>query len=389
MLKKCFQYRLNLKARTEQELVQIIAECCWLYNHLLQIRRERDQNKQKQPTKSEQEKLLIELKERRPQLRLIFSQVLQNVANRVNETWKNYRQHKRINLKAGYPRFKPLSKYNSFTYKQFGFKLKRDKIILSCGRQKEELILNVRLHRELEGKTKTLSIVHKNGKYYACFANEVEPKLLPKTNKKVGVDLGLIDFCALDNGKKYPNPRIYKKETKKLIEAQQRVDRKEKGSNNQKKARLLLAKKWERLVNQAKHYSYQIANELVKKYDYLGMEDLKAKKMIEDRKNIRKDIRKSIQQVRWNTTQNIVARKVEENSQEFVVDQTGGQLVKINPAYTSQTCSFCDESAREKIELSQRVYECWNCGKKLDRDVNSARNILKLAELRFGASLRT
>ncbi|CAG8677919.1 21360_t:CDS:2, partial [Racocetra persica] len=229
MLKKCFQYRLNLKARAEQELDQIL-------------------------TKNEQEKLLTELKERRPQLHLIFSQVLQNVANR----------------------------------------LKGDKLILSCGREKEELFLNVRLHRELEGKIKILSLVRKNGKYYACFANEVEKKLSPKTNKKVGIDLGLIDFCVLDNGKKYPNPRIYKKGIKKLIEAQKRVDRKEKG-----------------------------------------------------------------------------------------MEETGGQLVKVNSAYTSQTCSFCDEPAKEKVELSQRVYECWNCGKKLDRDVNSARNILKLAEPRF------
>ena len=72
MLKKCFQYRLK-KARTELELNQIIAECCWLYNFFLQIRRERDQNKQKQPTKNEQEKLLIKLKEQRPRLKLIFS----------------------------------------------------------------------------------------------------------------------------------------------------------------------------------------------------------------------------------------------------------------------------------------------------------------------------
>jgi putative transposase len=71
------------------------------------------------------------------------------------------------------------------------------------------------------------------------------------------------------------------------------------------------------------------------------------------------------------------------------VEETGGQLVKVNPAYTSQTCSFCDEPTKEKVELSQRLYECWNCGEKLDRDVNSARNILKLAEPRFGASLRT
>ena len=378
MLKKCFQYRLK-KAHIEQDLDQIIAECCWLYNYFLQIRRERDQNKQKQPTKNEQEKLLIQLKEQRPQLRLIFSQVLQNVANRVDETWKNYRQHKKINSKSGYPRFKPLSKYNSFTYKQFGFKLKGNQLTLSCGHEKEELILNIRLHRQLQGKTKTLSVVRKNGKYYSCFANEVEKKFLPKTDKKVGVDLGLIDFCTLDDGKKYSNPRIYKKGVKKVIEAQKVVDRKEKGSNNQKKVRLLVAKKWEKLTNQAKHYSHQIANELVRNYDYIGMEDLKTKKMIENKKGIWKNVRKSIQQVRWNTTQNIVARKVEE---------TGGQLVKVDPAYTSQTCSFCDEPSKVKVELSQRVYECWKCRVKLDRDVNSAKNILKLAEPRFGASLR-
>jgi putative transposase len=156
----------------------------------------------------------------------------------------------------------------------------------------------MRLHRELEGKTKTLSIICKNGKYYACFTSEVEKKLLPKTDKKAGIDLGLIDFCALDNGKKYPNPRIYKKGEKRLIQAQRVVDYKEKGSNNQKKARLLLAKQWEKLTNQAKHYSYQIANELVKNHDYLGMEDLKAKKMIENKEKIWKSIRKSIQQVR-------------------------------------------------------------------------------------------
>ena len=66
MLKKCFQYRLNLKAHIKQDLNQIIAECCWLYNYFLETRRIRDQNKQKQPTKNEQEKLLIELKKQRP-----------------------------------------------------------------------------------------------------------------------------------------------------------------------------------------------------------------------------------------------------------------------------------------------------------------------------------
>ena len=76
---------------------------------------------------------------------------------------------------------------------------------------------------------------------------------------------------------------------------------------------------------------------------------------------------------------NSLARKVEE---------TGGQLVQVNPRNTIQICSSCGEITKEKLKLSQRKFKCYYCENELDRDINSAINILQLAENRFGASLR-
>jgi putative transposase len=69
------------------------------------------------------------------------------------------------------------------------------------------------------------------------------------------------------------------------------------------------------------------------------------------------------------------------------VAETGQKVVKINPAYTSQTCSRCNKRHPVKLEKSDRVFICAFCGLVLDRDVNSARNILYKAQItEFGTN---
>jgi putative transposase len=53
------------------------------------------------------------------------------------------------------------------------------------------------------------------------------------------------------------------------------------------------------------------------------------------------------------------------------------KFVAVNPAYTSQDCSGCGH--RQAPSLSDRIYACPCCGLVLDRDLNDARNILRLA----------
>ncbi|CAG8456126.1 26252_t:CDS:2 [Gigaspora margarita] len=275
-------------------------ECRQLYNYFLEIRRERDQNKQKQPTKQEQTNLLLKLKEEKPQLKNIFSQVLQNIPyHRVNETWKKYREKKKIDFKVGYPRFKLKGWYDSFTYPQFGFKLEKGQLLL------------------------------------------IEPQLLPKTGKVVGIDMGITSFCATSDKKLYDKERKhYKKAEKRIIKSQRRLSRRTKDSNEQ-------------FVNQRKHETYQVVNDLMKNYDVIAREDLKIKNMLKN---------------------HCLAKKITN-----AMEETGKKVVKVNPRNTSQICSECDKQREPKLKLSQKKFNCFHCGYKENRDINASRNILKNA----------
>ncbi|KLL03748.1 MAG: transposase IS605 [Mycoplasmataceae bacterium RV_VA103A] len=123
------------------------------------------------------------------------------------------------------------------------------------------------------------------------------------------------------------------------------------------------------MVNQFKWYSYQIANDLIRNYDKVAVEDLKIRNMVKNR-----CLSKSIQQARWGILFKSIAEKTEIVARQFI---------RVNPRNTTQTCSLCGELVKEKLDLRQRLFKCWNCELELDRDINSARNILNRAEFGF------
>ena len=143
--------------------------------------------------------------------------------------------------------------------------------------------MNIRLHRALEGITKTCSILVKNGKYYACFSCEVEPKLLPKTKKKVGIDMGLTSFLATSDRELKEAPKAYRKSEKELAKAGRKVSRRVKKSNRRKKAVRILAVKHEKVANQRKDLAHKLSRELVEKYDLIAHEKLQVKNMVKNR----------------------------------------------------------------------------------------------------------
>jgi putative transposase len=143
--------------------------------------------------------------------------------------------------------------------------------------------VKIKLHRELEGEIRTCSIIVKNGKYYACFSSEVEPKLLPKTNKKVGIDLGLTSFLATSDRELKKAPKTYRKAEKKLAKAGRRVSRRIKKSKRRKKAVILLAKQHEKVSNQRKDLAHRLTKELVETYDGIAYEKLAIENMVKNR----------------------------------------------------------------------------------------------------------
>lgn len=388
-MKRTYQYKLKLNNQNTTIIDQTLKNCCWLYNHLLEGFRIRDKNNEKQPTEYQLLNSLPKIKKEYPFLKQVQANVLQSTAKKAYQTWKSYLELKKLNPKKKYPNFKPHYRYNSFVYSQpinkigCGYKVDNNVVIkraenrklrLTLGRQNNHNVFletKIKMERNIEGNIKNLTIKRKNGKYYSLFNCEnIKTKPLPKINKKVGLDLGIKTLITTSDGKKIKNPNFCKKNQNILKKTQQRLSSKVKGSQNWKNTKLQLAKKWEKVVNQFKHYSYQVVNKIVKKYDKIAVEDLNVKGMlIKKLGDNKRSLRRSLASVKFGVLLKVISDKA---------SIAGRRLVRVNPYNTSQTCSDCGELAKEKLKLNQRTFECWNCEFKLDRDINSARNILNL-----------
>jgi len=168
----------------------------------------------------------------------VHSQVLQNVLKRLDTSFVNF-----FEGRTKYPHTK--NYVSSITYPQASPKwIYKNSITLpKVGR------VRMVKHREVGGKVKTVTVKkYKNGEWYAIIAVEMkEPKTIaPKEIKNpVGAYSGLTDFIYLSDGLHVENPKLIKKHERRIKKAQKALSRKKKGSKNRKKAKLLLAERWQ------------------------------------------------------------------------------------------------------------------------------------------------
>ena len=189
-MRKTFKYRLYPNK-------QQLEECRWLYNELLAARRDAWEQRQESLRLYDQQATLPALKAARPTLAGVQSQVLQNVAVRIDLAFQAFFRRVRAGEKPGYPRFRGQGRYDSITFPQVPVGCKLD------AETKRLRIANVGLvkiilHRPLEGAPKTATISRSStGKWYVCFSCEcAEPSPLPATGQQVGIDVGLKTFAT-------------------------------------------------------------------------------------------------------------------------------------------------------------------------------------------------
>jgi putative transposase len=192
IMRKTFRYRLLPTPAQQRKMVQTLRECRGLYNTLLAERRDIYERTGKSPSLYSQQGRFPRIKEANPALREVHSQVLQNVAVRIDLAFKAFFRRRKAGEKPGYPRFRGANRYDSFTYPQSGFRVEGGRVFLSkIGHVKAAI------HRPLEGQVKTATLRKTAaGKWFVCFSCEVEPEPLPKSSGAVGVDVGLKDIIA-------------------------------------------------------------------------------------------------------------------------------------------------------------------------------------------------
>ena len=276
-------------------------------------------------------------------------------------------------LGKGFPKFKSKHDNNSALFpceaisKSNTFETKHISLIKSLKNLKfrcSNLYFN-RLQRYKDNiKSATLSKT-KSGKFYLSVLlsmNEEEFKQFRHTDNKVGIDLGVKDFVITSDGEVFENKHFLKKSENKIKKLQRQLSKKVKGSNNRNKARIKLAKTFERLTNQRINYIHNVVNSLLRTYDYIFMENLNVQGMLKNHK-----LSKAIQELGFYAFKKTLKNKAMMND-KFVIE-VGRWFA------SSKTCHKCGY-VYKGLSLNEREWVCPICGEHHDRDLNAAMNIL-------------
>jgi putative transposase len=364
-VRKTFKYRLYPNKQQQRLLDIQLEECRWLYNELLAARRDAWEQRQESLRLYDQQATLPALKAARPALAGVQSQVLQNVAVRLDLAFQAFFRRVRTGETPGYPRFRGKGRYDSITYPQVpvGCKLDAEAKRLLLHRVGEVTML---LHRPIEGTPKTATIRRSSiGKWYVCFSCEcAEPSPLPATGQAVGIDVGLKTFATLSDGQEIANPRFFRRDEQALAKAQRRLSTEEKGTPERARRRKVVARIHERIAWRRGDFAHQHSRQIVNAFDLLAVEDLTVNQMTHNY-----GLAKSIHDVAWSQFADLLSYKAA---------WAGRKYVAVNPAYTSQDCSQCGHW--QTLSLSDRIYTCPCCGLVLDRDLNASLNILALGQ---------
>ena len=354
---RSYKYRLYPSRSQAKKLDSTLEVCAKIYNNLLNIRKDSWENENKSISKYGMDKLIPSMASEYLDIKQVHSQVLQNVSERVDLAYKSFfRRIKEGGGKCGYPRYKCKDRYKSFSYPQSGYRI-LDSDFLRISKIGD---VKINLHRELPNEPKRLHVKKgKDGKWWAVFIVEVEPKLKPVATEKVfGFDLGLSEILTRSDGKTYKRERFDKRD-KKDIARLQRKCKKEKYSSKSKKA---LAKAFSRQANRRSDYIHKLSNDLVSENQVMFFEKINIKNLMD---NNFKPINKSLGDASWAKLISCIIYKAEE---------AGRTVIFVDPKNTTRECSNCGVIKNKK--LSQRDHVC-DCGFKATRDHNAAINILR------------
>ena len=283
---------------------------------------------------------------------------LQQSLRHLDRAWRNC-----FEKRAGRPRFKTRRGEQSAEFTKSGFTIEgRHFKLAKIG------YLDIRWSRNLPSLPSSCTVtLDASGRYHVSFVCEVEPELLPATDKTVGVDLGLSHFAILSDGEKIANPKFLKRDLDKLAKAQRALSRKQKGSKSRAKARLRVAKIHARIADKRRDFQHKLSTRMIRENQAIAVETLAVKNMVRNR-----SLARSISDAGWS---GFVAML------EYKAQWYGRTLHKIDRwTPTSKTCSACGHRASKK-PLSVRQWVCPSCGVEHDRDVNAAINVAVAAGL--------
>lgn len=367
--KRAYKFRFYPDQQQEKLLAQTFGCVRYVYNSILRYRTDAYYQAKAKVNYIGANAKLTEMKQLPAFafLNEVSSVPLQQCLRNQQTAFKNF-----FEGRAKYPTFKSKKHRQSaeFTYRAFSYRNGELKLA-KCDNP-----LDVRWSRALPSTPTTVTVSKDQaGRYFVSCLCEFEPTLLPVTDKKVGIDVGIKDLFVTSDGFKSGNPRHTAKYAAKLAKYQRRLAKKKLGGKNRLKAKRKVARIHAKISDCRADNLHKLSRRLVNENQVICVENLAVKNMIKNPK-----LAKHIADASWGE----FTRQLEYKSA-----WAGRTYVEIDRFFpSSKRCSCCG-FVKENMPLDVRSWECPECGTTHDRDVNAARNILAvgLTVLAFGENV--
>lgn len=377
---QAFKYELMPDGEQQRNMRRFAGSCRFVFNKALALQKAHYAEGKKKLSYADLCKHLTEWRKNSETqwLSEAHSQPLQQTLKDLERAYKNFYEKR-----ADFPRFKKKGLSDSFRYPQ-GCKLDQanSRIFLpKLG------WMRYRNSREVLGGVKNVTVSFGQGKWFVSIQTEreVDKPVHPSTGM-VGIDMGIARFATLSDGSYFAPLNSFKRQEKALEKAQRAMSRKQKFSNNWKKAKVNVQKIHARIGNARRDYLHKATTTISKNHAMVCIEDLQVRKMSKSAsgstetpgRNVKakSGLNKAILDQGWYEFRRQLDYKLAWN---------GGQLNAIPPQNTSRTCPCCGHIAKEN-RLSQGRFKCVECGFEENADLVGAINVLRAGHARLACA---
>lgn len=373
MLNITYEYKLEPTTEQALSMNQWLETCRKVYNYALTERRDWIKSRKcdvnachirseyiiaadtSSPTYASQCKSLSVARKTLPSLQDVNAQVLQQVLQTVEKAFVGMWEQER-----GFPRIKKPGRIRSFVFPQF----KTSPVFGNCLKLPSFGLVKCRMHRPIPNGfvVKQVRLVKRASGWYGllALACDVDVPGITPHGHAVGIDVGLDAFVATSEGETIDRPRFFVDAQHKLKLLNRDVARKHKGSKNQQKARVKVARHHEKVGNQRKAFHISVAHHLCKKANTIYAEDLNLKGLAKGM------LAKHCLDAGWGGFLEVL---------KWVSWKRGAYFALVDARGTSQTCPLCETYVPK--DLSIRIHDCSECGYRTNRDIASAQLVLR------------
>jgi putative transposase len=388
-VRRAFKFRAYPTRPQEHRAARLLADHCDLYNAALEERREAWRMRRVSISYGMQSAQLKEIRraDSHGQGRHSFT-AQQQTLRRLNTVFTSFYARAK-ERKAGYPRFKPCSRFSQVGFVAGDGAKWTPAPAGGWARAAFQAVgtVKIRQHRPAPGTVKFLQLKREHRRWYVIVITEAKPEPLAATGRAAGVDVGVARFLTTSDGQIIANPRFLAASAETIARLQRRKERARHGSGNRQRIRRQLAKQWRKVRNRRRDFHHKTARALVDTCDVIALEKLSTAGMtrrppprpdpgnpgvfLPNMAAAKAGLSKAILDAGWAQFATILTAKAE---------SAGRRVVFVNPAGTSITCHIC---RRECTRPRQDTVICPTHG-TIDADLNGARNIATRAGLGSG-----